>query len=435
MAKRVKLTMAIIEAWDYRDGQYLSDSEVPQLKVRFSAKSKRFVVRWSSETAGKVVEKKIAPVGHISIAEARKQALKRMVEDRPRDAETLGDVFEIWKKHYAGKNCEEHNKDVERDWRNHIEPHFGKTKLAKLRHADLQDWYTAKLQEHPLTPSGKSQSEPYSPNTVGWWFSYISNLCTIARQRELMLHNPCEGLEMVTPRTRTDVFTKEDIMTLGENLNRFEDRFPVGVALLRFMMLFPCRGIEAREMEWSDLDLDRGHWTIPAERYKTDRDKVFPLGPLQIDHLRSLPRWSDTYVFRRPSTLGLGSSRLTSPGIDAAVTKNHQIAVWKKVRPKPLGAHTLRKTIGSMMLNNGVPLEAVSKLLGHSTTLVTQQAYAALAPQTARKHLDVWTKFMEDEDEEETENGPGWVLQSHAAIKAHEQNTALVDEQILRALG
>ena len=49
--------------------------------------------------------------------------------------------------------------------------------------------------------------------------------------------------------------------------------------------------------------------------------------------------------------------------------------------------HTLRRTFGSHLLNHGLRLEVVSKLLGHSTTTITEQAYAQLLDDTARREL------------------------------------------------
>jgi integrase len=40
--------------------------------------------------------------------------------------------------------------------------------------------------------------------------------------------------------------------------------------------------------------------------------------------------------------------------------------------------HTLRRTFGSYLLNKGLGLEDVSKLLGHSNIRVTQECYAEL---------------------------------------------------------
>ena len=49
--------------------------------------------------------------------------------------------------------------------------------------------------------------------------------------------------------------------------------------------------------------------------------------------------------------------------------------------------HTLRRTFGSHLLNHGLRLEVVSKLLGHSTTTITEQAYAQLLDDTTRREL------------------------------------------------
>jgi site-specific recombinase XerD len=49
--------------------------------------------------------------------------------------------------------------------------------------------------------------------------------------------------------------------------------------------------------------------------------------------------------------------------------------------------HTLRRTFGSDLINRGVRLEAVSKLLGHSSTTITERAYAQLLGPTIRREL------------------------------------------------
>jgi len=49
--------------------------------------------------------------------------------------------------------------------------------------------------------------------------------------------------------------------------------------------------------------------------------------------------------------------------------------------------HTLRRTFGSHLLNHGLRLEVVSKLLGHATTTITEQAYAELLDDTTRREL------------------------------------------------
>jgi integrase len=49
--------------------------------------------------------------------------------------------------------------------------------------------------------------------------------------------------------------------------------------------------------------------------------------------------------------------------------------------------HTLRRTFGSDLINRGLRLETVSKLLGHSSTTITERAYAQLLAPTIRREL------------------------------------------------
>lgn len=393
MSTRVKLTKAVLDRLDLdKEGQWVTDTEVPQLLVRLTPTSKTFVARWTSKNDGKRKQVTVEQVGMVSIDEARNRVRKLVAADTNPTVETLADIYKIWDTSYASAVGERHAIDFRSSWSLHIGPDLGKKKLSRLTPDALQDWYAKKRAEHPTTPKGKVRDKPFSAATVNRWVAYLSKLLAIARRGGHMTGNPIEGLEKATPRRRLDTFTLEDIRDLGDNLTAVQDKYPIGVAVIRFLMLTPCRGIEARELEWDDLDLRNGTWTIPADRYKTDEDKVFPIGPVQADYLNSLPRWSSKFVFPAPKDEG------------AAMRYEHQRDVWERVRPKKLGAHALRKTIATALLNRDVPLEAVSKLLGHSSTAVTQQAYAHLSPQSAGKHLATWHQLWDDQEEADAEN-------------------------------
>lgn len=58
--------------------------------------------------------------------------------------------------------------------------------------------------------------------------------------------------------------------------------------------------------------------------------------------------------------------------------------------------HTLRRTFGSDLINRGLRLEAVSKLLGHSSTTITERAYAQLLAPTIRRELLKAYRVTED---------------------------------------
>ena len=52
--------------------------------------------------------------------------------------------------------------------------------------------------------------------------------------------------------------------------------------------------------------------------------------------------------------------------------------------PDSITTHVGRKTAGTFLLNHGVPLETVSKVLGHKSVKITQSHYAELLTDTVK---------------------------------------------------
>jgi len=76
--------------------------------------------------------------------------------------------------------------------------------------------------------------------------------------------------------------------------------------------------------------------------------------------------------------------REASPTPGTPRPRSHCSPAWPIALATP---HTLRRTFGSYLLNKGLRLEVVSKLLGHSSTVVTERAYAELLGSTIRDEL------------------------------------------------
>jgi site-specific recombinase XerD len=55
--------------------------------------------------------------------------------------------------------------------------------------------------------------------------------------------------------------------------------------------------------------------------------------------------------------------------------------------PRRVTPHTLRRTFGSDLVNRGVRLEVVSRLLGDASTAITEKAYARLEDATVRAEM------------------------------------------------
>ena len=174
------------------------------------------------------------------------------------------------------------------------------------------------------------------------------------------------------------------------------------------------RVAEARALTVADLDLTpegealtiRGGKTAAATRTIPILPQLVPLVHEHLEFLRGrLSASSDTPL--------LATERGT------AMTTNYLWRVVKRVayeagvRPVPctcatrrqdrhargcprtmsgenrssISPHTLRRTFGSDLINRGLRLETVSKLLGHSSTTITERAYAQLLAPTIRREL------------------------------------------------
>lgn len=128
------------------------------------------------------------------------------------------------------------------------------------------------------------------------------------------------------------------------------------------------RRAEIYWLSWEDVDIDRGVVSVvPKEGWlpKTGEQRHIPIpGDLRA-HLASLKRVGRWVIGERPSLAVMS-------------------AFFQKISRKAKLAgniHTLRHTYASHLVQGGVDLYTVSKLLGHSSVSMTQR-YAHLAPKT-----------------------------------------------------
>ncbi|WP_426576977.1 tyrosine-type recombinase/integrase [Xenorhabdus stockiae] len=70
---------------------------------------------------------------------------------------------------------------------------------------------------------------------------------------------------------------------------------------LRMLILTGVRPGEIRRAEWTEIDLDKAVWTIPAEKMKMRRTHVVPLSEQVIDLLKQIQPISGSYQYVFPS--------------------------------------------------------------------------------------------------------------------------------------
>jgi integrase len=152
------------------------------------------------------------------------------------------------------------------------------------------------------------------------------------------------------------------------------------VYLLRYTGL---RVSEACALCWGDVDLDVPQLTVREAKTRAGR-RTIELPPILVPQLRAWRAYRGG-----PYVLSTKHGTPMKPQFVWRVVKR----VGERVGIEGLSPHALRRTYGSALINGGVRLEVISKLLGHSTTSVTEKAYAELLAETIAREVrasSVW---------------------------------------------
>jgi integrase len=165
-------------------------------------------------------------------------------------------------------------------------------------------------------------------------------------------------------QSRDRVLAPDEIKALWAWLDRTvvdEDGEPVRLsalnqAALKLRLITAQRGGEVINMRWSDVDLARRWWTIPAEDAKNKMPHRVPLTVTALKILKSLRSAANddaTYVFA-----GIRGTNHRHGALDGLAVQN--------IRP-----HDFRRTAASMMTGGGIPRLTVAKILNHVDRSVT----------------------------------------------------------------
>ena len=90
---------------------------------------------------------------------------------------------------------------------------------------------------------------------------------------------------------------------------------------VQLLLLLGVRRSELGQAVWSEIDLDRALWTIPAHRMKSDEGHTVPLPPRAVEILRSLPRFTSGYIFAARGTRPLNDYGAVKLRLDRRITE------------------------------------------------------------------------------------------------------------------
>lgn len=140
------------------------------------------------------------------------------------------------------------------------------------------------------------------------------------------------------------------------------------VAALKLMALLYPRPGELRMAEWSEFDLERAVWTIPASRAKMRREHRKPLSTQAVEVLRDLQRHT-------------GNRRLAFPSIrspERPISENTLNAALRRLgySQDEATSHGFRATASTLLNESGLwQPDAIEAELGHAVADEVRRAY------------------------------------------------------------
>ncbi len=156
----------------------------------------------------------------------------------------------------------------------------------------------------------------------------------------------------------------------------------MGAKALEFLTLTAARSGEVRGTTWSEIDLDAGTWSIPAERMKASRPHRVPLSVRAVELLEGLPRFEGTdLVFPGKSGKALSDMTLT--------------AVLRRMKVNAT-AHGFRSTFRDWAAERtAIPGEVAEMALAHAVGDQTEAAYRRGDLFEKRRELmGQWAQFI-----------------------------------------
>lgn len=170
-------------------------------------------------------------------------------------------------------------------------------------------------------------------------------------------------------------------------------------SLITLLAFTGLRRGEALALKWEDVDLKAGTLRVRGTlarinrglvvtEPKTNRSKrSVSLGPAVVEDLRAhRQEQAEEQLRAGPAWQGEGYVFTNEVGgpVDPRNALRSLSAAAKRAGLEDVNLHTLRHSAATAMLTGGVPLPAVSKMLGHSSIAITGDVYAHVTPEVER---------------------------------------------------
>jgi integrase len=180
----------------------------------------------------------------------------------------------------------------------------------------------------------------------------LTTLFAWSMQMGLIEHNPVVGTiqpDAGKPRERT--LADDELAAIWRACK--DDEYG---RIVRLLILLAARRAEVGGMAWSELDLERGLWTLPAARSKNAKAHTLPLMPMALDIIKRVPR-----LVTRDQLFGTRSNDGFTGWDDQKEPLDERSGIDRWT------LHDLRRSVATKLADLGVMPHVIEEILNHQS--------------------------------------------------------------------
>lgn len=267
----------------------------------------------------------------------------------------------------------------------HIQLHSSQ-KLAKETEQSLDRYFTrfVDVPVHEITTNDvtvfmNEMAEQRGKPTANRQFVIVKACITWGMNQGLvdLKRNPCKGVRSFSyaNMSRERYLKPLEIQTLLTALDT--ERNQDHADIIRLLLFTGQRKSNVMQMEWSEIDMEAGIWTVPAHKAKARKSIVVAL---TSNAMRIIERRERIARFVFPGRSSTGCILNISD-------------TWYSARTRAgLGSdvvlHTCRHSVGSMLGQSGASAFIIQRALGHASTRMSEK-YTHLDTDSVREAQEV----------------------------------------------
>lgn len=274
---------------------------------------------------------------------------------------------------------------------------------------EICEYANIKLDDCFIVDNGE---RPYAAETIKGTRRLIRTIFNEALRYDWITKNPvtltkvCGGNGNVSlkPVKEKEVFSEREAQAFIRKLDMLSDEYINRKICLKILILTGLRIAELNGLKWCDIDYKKGVIHVRRNRLyasklgyyekepktKTSMRDV-PIPETLMEDLRHYEDWfrlaDDNFDFKLEEYY-IASTIYRKPLGSATV--GQWLTYYEKLwGMKRISCHGLRHTYCSLLLLNNVPIQTVSKYMGHSDSTITLKVYSHFIPESQDKVLFV----------------------------------------------